>query len=75
MTKYVKQCVKKKTASNNVYQDMILRLGTLTSLVEPEEPTNFIYLGETQIIFNYRYNSVFMFIKRNCQSKVVTLKI
>lgn len=54
---------------------MILRLGTLTSLVEPEEPNNYIYLGETQIIFNYRYNSVFMFIKRNCQSKVVTSKI
>lgn len=59
---------------------MILRLGTLTSLVEPEEPTNFIYLVETQIIFNYRYNSVFMFIKtqlsiKSCDVKNLTSSI
>lgn len=59
---------------------MILRLGTLTSLVEPEEPTNYIYLGETQIIFNYRYNSVFMFIKtqlsiKSCDVKNLTSSI
>lgn len=53
---------------------MILRLGTLTSLVEPEEPTNYIYLGETQIIFNYRYNSVFMFIKTQLSIKSCDVK-